>query len=180
MTTSPPASPPTTPPTGETPRRTAWPSGPDRKLLVVTGLVAVAAGLIVAGLILLATGKTTDVAEPGEPITIGLESAIHQNLEEEGPYFYPDPLGGDRNVLMALEDGEVVALSNIVPASGDCRVQTTGDVDVLEDCEGNPIETTELNRYRLVVNEEPPQEGALQIDFDRLILAPDIEEQEAG
>ena len=162
-----------TPKTG--PRR-AWPSGPDAKLLIVAGLAAVTGGLLIAFVILFATGGT-EGPEEGEPITLGLASSLEEAVADEGALYYADLGGGSRSIWLADEGGELVALSARVPGTADCYVDDTGETGVFEDCEGNEILTTGLNRYRLTVKEEPPQEGALQVEFDRIIQAPANVEQ---
>jgi hypothetical protein len=159
-------------PTSEAkPRRRAWPDGPDAKLLIVTGLAAIGAGLFVAIVILFATGNA-EGPEEGEPITLGLASSLEEAVAEEGAIYLADPGGGSRSIWLAEEDGELVALSARVPGTADCYVDDTGETGVFEDCEGNEVLTTELNRYHLIVRTESPQDGALQVEFDRIIQAP--------
>jgi hypothetical protein len=158
-------------PTPTKPRRAAWPSGPDLRLLIVTGLCALLAGLMVAVLILVVSDPT-EGPEEGEPIVLGLASSLEEQVETEGAIFFADPLGGSRSVWLAEEDGELVALSARVPGTADCYVDDTGTTGIFEDCEGNEVRTTQLDRYRLSVKEESPKQGALLIEFDRIIQAP--------
>jgi hypothetical protein len=153
-------------------RRAAWPAGPDARLLIVCGLAAIFGGLLIAAAILFATDTDVDGPKPGEPVTIGLASSLETEVDEGGAIYLPDLGGGGRSVWLAEEDGELVALSARVPGTADCYVDDTGTSGVFEDCEGNEMLTTELDRYRLSVKEEPPQEGALQVEFDRIIQAP--------
>src|SRR5262245_26108835 len=164
---------PTTPTTPEKTRRAAWPSGPDARLLIVTGAAAVLAGLLVAVLILFATGRTTEGPKEGEPLSLGLASSLQDQVQTDGALFFPDPLGGSHSIWLAEEDGKLVALSTRVPGTADCYVDDTGTTNVFEDCEGNSIQSTQLDRYRLTVKPDSPMQGALLVDFDHIIQAPD-------
>ena len=61
----------------------------------------------------------------------------------------PDPFGGDRNILLALEDGQVVALSNVVPGTKDCGVTLErGSINSFVDCHDDKLKSTDLARYQ--------------------------------
>ncbi len=90
----------------------------DTKLLLLAAGAVIVAGVLVAAVLLLATSRagspTKYTAFPA-----GDATAIHSELKKGGPFFYPDPFGGDRNILLALEDGKVVALDDIKPGTKD-------------------------------------------------------------
>ena len=163
---------PTPTPTPDGPRRSAWPQGPELRLLIFSAAAAVFGGLLIAAVILFATDTDSEGPDPGEPVTIGLASSLEAEVEDGGAIYLPDPGGGSRSIWLAEEDGELVALWAKVPGTSDCYVDDTGTPGVFEDCEGNEVLTTELDRFRLTVKEDPPQEGALQVEFDRITQAP--------
>ncbi|HEX4528542.1 MAG TPA: hypothetical protein VIA11_03945, partial [Acidimicrobiia bacterium] len=100
----------------------------DAKLLLVATGAVVLAGVLVAAVLLLATGRASSPTTY-QPFDAGVASSIKQGLKDGGPYFVPDPFGGNRNLLLALEGGKVVALSDIVPGSKDCRVRWRGSIN---------------------------------------------------
>jgi hypothetical protein len=143
----------------------------DRRVIVVATLAVVLAGLFLAAVLLLATGQNSS---PGKykPFSAGNASSIHNDLKNGGPYFFPDPFGGSRNVLLALEHGQIVALSTILPETTDCQVKWKGSVDHFVDCHGDQLGSAELARYQVSIPEGGPQKGLLLIDLRRKLPAP--------
>jgi len=143
----------------------------DAKLLIVAAGAVIVAGLLVAAVLLLATGRATSptkyVAFPA-----GDATAIRNDLKSGGPFFYPDPFGGDRNILLAIEDGKVVALSDIKPDTKDCRVRWRGSIDSFVDCHDDKIQSTDLARYQSEVGQIGDNKGELLVDLRRLQPAP--------
>jgi len=143
----------------------------DAKLLIVAAGAVIVAGLLVAAVLLLATGRATSptkyVAFPA-----GDATAIRNDLKSGGPFFYPDPFGGDRNILLAIEDGKVVALSDIKPDTKDCRVRWRGSIDSFVDCHDDKIRSTDLARYQSEVGQIGDNKGELLVDLRRLQPAP--------
>ena len=97
----------------------------DAKLLVLAAGGVILAGVLVAAVLLLATGRASSPTKY-TAFPAGDATAIRNDLEKGGPFFFPDPFGGDRNILLALEGGKVVALSDIKPGTEDCRVRWKG------------------------------------------------------
>jgi hypothetical protein len=143
----------------------------DAKLLLVAAGAVILAGLLVAAVLLLATGRASSptkyVAFPA-----GDARAIRTDLKKGGPFFYPDPFGGNRNILLALEDGKVVALSDIKPGTKDCRVRWRGSIDSFVDCNDEKIRSTELARYQSEIGQIGDNEGELLVDLRRRLPAP--------
>ena len=143
----------------------------DAKLLLVATGAVIVAGLLVAAVLLLATGRASSptkyVAFPA-----GDATAIRKDLKSGGPFFYPDPFGGNRNILLAIEDGKVVALSDIKPDTKDCRVRWRGSIDSFVDCHDDKIQSTDLARYQSEVGEIGANKGELLVDLRRLDPAP--------
>lgn len=139
-------------------------------LLVATGSV-ILAGLLVAAVLLLATSRAGSPTKYA-PFPAGVAAAIKSQLKDGGPFFYPDPFGGDRNILLALEDGKVVALSDILPDTTDCRVKWRGSIDSFQDCHGDKLRTGELERYQSEISEAGANKGELLIDLRHREPAP--------
>ena len=76
----------------------------------------------------------------------------------------PDPFGGDRNILFALEDGQVVALSNVVPNTKHCVVNVKNEGKSFVDCNGDKLETAELARF--VTSTKPSSNGTVLLYVD--------------
>lgn len=143
----------------------------DVPLILMSAVIVIVAGLLVAGafLFLLDSGETAD---PGEPVRIGLAESIRSEVEEGGPFFVADPTGGQRAFWIAEEDGELVALAVGIPDREDCTARWKGRDETFVDCDDVPVETTELDRYRLSVSTAEDDEGALLVHLDTLLPAP--------
>jgi len=132
-------------------------------LLVATGAVVVA-GLLVAAVLLLATSRDSGPTKY-VPFAAGSNQAIKQQLKDGGPFFYPDPFGGDRSILLGLEDGKVVALSDLLPNTAGCRVKWRGSINSFVDCHGDKLQSTDLARYLTDVGAAGANKGLLLIDL---------------
>jgi hypothetical protein len=143
----------------------------DTKLLLLAAGAVIVAGVLVAAVLLLATSRagspTKYTAFPA-----GDATAIHSELKKGGPFFYPDPFGGDRNILLALEDGKVVALDDIKPGTKTCRVRWRGSIDSFVDCHGKKVKSTNLARYQSEIGELGDNKGELLVDLRHRVPAP--------
>ncbi len=140
-------------------------------LLVATGSV-ILAGLLVAAVLLLATSRSSSPTKYA-PFPAGVAQSIKSQLKEGGPYFFPDPFGGDRNILLAIEEGHVVALSDILPNTTSCRVRWRGSINAFEDCHGDKLKSGELARYRTEIGLVGANKGELLIDLRHREPAPE-------
>ena len=143
----------------------------DAKLLVVATGAVVLAGVLVAAVLLLATSRASSPTKY-EPFPAGVASSIKSQLKDGGPYFVPDPFGGDRNILLAIEGGKVVALSDILPRTTSCRVKWKGSVDAFVDCHGDKLRSTDLARYRTEIGLTGSNKDELLIDLRHREPAP--------
>jgi hypothetical protein len=143
----------------------------DAKLLLVAAGGVIAAGLLVAAVLLLATSRASSPTKY-EPFDAGVAVSIHKELKDGGPYFVPDPFGGNRSILLALEDGKIVALSDIKPGTTDCRVRWRGSVNSFADCHDEKLKSTDLARYRAEVGLTGSSKGELLIDLRHKDPAP--------
>jgi len=143
----------------------------DAKLLLLATGAVLLAGVVVAAVLLLATGRASSPTRY-QPFPAGVASSIRNELKDGGPYFFPDPFGGDRNVLLALEGGKVIALSDIRPGTKDCRVRWRGSIDSFVDCHDQKIHSTELDRYRTAIAITGRDKDELLIDLRHREPAP--------
>jgi hypothetical protein len=143
----------------------------DTKLLLLAAGAVIVAGVLVAAVLLLATSRagspTKYTAFPA-----GDATAIHSELKKGGPFFYPDPFGGERNILLALEDGKVVALDDIKPGTKTCRVRWRGSINSFVDCHDDKVRSTDLARYQSEVGELGNNKGELLVDLRHREPAP--------
>jgi hypothetical protein len=125
----------------------------------------------VAAVLLLASGRASSptkyVAFPA-----GDATAIRKDLKDGGPFFFPDPFGGNRNILLAIEDGQVVALSNVVPGTKNCQVRWRGSINSFVDCHDDKVKSTDLARYQTEIGTVGADKGELLVDLRHRAPAP--------
>ncbi|MEX2100490.1 MAG: hypothetical protein WEB19_03660 [Acidimicrobiia bacterium] len=143
----------------------------DARLLLTATAAVVAAGVLVAVVLLFATGRNSSPTKY-KPFSAGYAKSIKQELREGGPFFFPDPFGGDKSILFALEDGNVVALSNVVPGTKDCVIRWRGSIDRFTDCHNDRHVSRELDRYEATVDAAGQGKGLLFIDLRKKLAAP--------
>ena len=143
----------------------------DAKLLLLATGAVILAGVLVAAVLLLASSRASSPTKY-QAFPAGVATAIRNDLRDGGPFFFPDPFGGDRNILLALEGGKVVALSDVKPGTKDCRVRWRGSIDSFVDCHDDKVRSTSLARYQSEVGDVGADKGQLLIDLRRREPAP--------
>jgi hypothetical protein len=143
----------------------------DAKILIVATGAVILAGLLVAAVLLLASGRAASPTKYA-PFPAGVAQSIKSQLKDGGPYFFPDPFGGDRNILLAIEGGNVVALRDVLPNTADCRVKWRGSLDSFVDCHGDKLRSGELDRYQTEIGQVGANKGELLIDLRHREAAP--------
>ena len=143
----------------------------DTKILLVAAGAVILAGLLVAAVLLFATGRA---GSPTKYVAFdaGVAVSIHNDLKDGGPYFVPDPFGGNRSILLALEDGKIVALSDLKPGTTDCRIRWKGSINSFVDCNNTKLKSTELDRYQSEIGQIGAQKGELLVDLRHRQPAP--------
>jgi hypothetical protein len=136
----------------------------DAKIIIVATGAVILAGVLVAAVLLLATSRASSPTKY-VPFPAGLAESIKSDLKDGGPYFFPDPFGGDRNILLAIEGGKVVALSDILPNTKDCRVKWRGSINSFQDCHGDKLRSGELDRFQTEIGQVGANKGELLIDL---------------
>jgi hypothetical protein len=144
------------------------PSRRDLPLILLSGSLVVLAGLMIAGVLWLSTSRSGGPPEQYEPFPAGPAEAIKRSLEDGGPYYVPDPFGGSRSILLALEDGKVVALSINKPGEKDCVVRWRGSVNSFEDCDGTRLRSEQLARFETSIPTSGENDGILLVDLRTL------------
>jgi hypothetical protein len=143
----------------------------DTRLLLTATAAVVAAGVIVAVVLLFATGRSNSPTKY-KPFAAGPAKAIKQQLEDGGPYYVPDPFGGNKSILFALESGQVVALSNILPGTTDCTMRWKGSVNRFQDCHGDRFTSVQLDRFKATIDQSGSGKGLLFVDLRKKLPAP--------
>jgi hypothetical protein len=147
------------------------PSRDDTRILVFATLMVVVAGVLVAVVLLLATGRGGSPTRY-EPFEAGAAKEIERLLQEGGPYYVADPFGGSRTIMFALEDGQVVALSNVVPGTKDCHIRIKNEGKRFVDCHGDIHTSDELARYVTILDPRGDGNDILLVDLRKLEPAP--------
>jgi hypothetical protein len=155
------------------------PTRSDTRLLLTATLAVLVAGVVVAVVLLFATGRG-GTPRKYQPFAAGLASAIEKDLRDGGPYYYPDPFGGRHSILFALEDGNVVALATQLPGTDDCLVKWKAPVERFVDCNGDRHVSGELDRYETVIDPGGENKGILFVDLRHKIPAPGVAATNGG
>jgi hypothetical protein len=140
------------------------PARQDVRLLVFAIGSVVLAGVVVAAVLLVATSRGS-TPKGYRPFEAGVASSIKGQLRDGGPFFFPDPFGGNRSILFALENGNVVALSNILPGTKSCTVKWRGSLNRFVDCHGDRLRSVDLDRYTVSIGQSGSDKGLLLVDL---------------
>lgn len=125
-----------------------------RRLVILVGLAAVAAGAFAGVAIVLASGDSAVRPSEYQPFEVGNAARLGEAVATEQPVFFADPTGGTRGFALALEDDELVALHVIPPGgSADCPIDWKPEDRRFEDCRDRVWDTHQLRRFRSSVNE---------------------------
>ncbi len=157
----------TTPPRGTTARRS------DARPLVLAAVGFLASGLVVAAIIVLVT-RGASAPRTYTPFPAGQAASLKANLKDGGPFYYPDPFKGRRDILFALENGQVVALADHPWQRDDCTVRWRGSIDRFVDCDGNRYVSTDLPRYKSTIGDHGSAKGAFLVDLRTLLPPPGL------
>ncbi len=154
----------TAPPTRSTRRSDLTP-------LIAAAVIFATLGVVVALLILYATGGGSQPTKPA-PFPAGLERSIRSDVKSGGPVFYPDPFRGYRSILFAVEQDRLVALATHTWGNNKCTVHWRGSINRFQDCHGNRLTSEQLPRYPYVVPSSGPTNGAVLVDVRTLLPPP--------
>jgi hypothetical protein len=147
------------------------PSRDDTRILIFATLLVVVAGVLVALVLLLATGQGGSPTKY-QPFEAGAAKDIKRSVTEGGPFYVPDPFGGSRSIMFALEGGQLVALSNVLPGTQDCHIRIKDEGKTFVDCHGDIQTSEELARYVTVVDPREDGNDILLVDLRKKEPAP--------
>ncbi len=148
------------------------PNRSDTRLLLMAAGGVLVAGVLVAVVLLFATSGSGG-PKKYQPFQAGLASSLRADLRDGGPYYFPDPFGGQRSILFALEGDNIVALSTVLPGTKDCRITWKGQIDRFVDCHGGRHRSVELDRYYDFIDATGENKGILFIDLRKKLPAPE-------
>ena len=83
-----------------------------------------------------------------EPFSAGPATAIKQQLREGGPYFVPDPFGGNRASCSRSRTARSSRSPTSCPARRTARSAGAARVNRFSDCNGDRVTSEQLDRYR--------------------------------
>jgi hypothetical protein len=143
----------------------------DARVLVLATVGIVAAGLVVVAVLLIATSRRE---QPGKykAFPYGEVRDLKRTLHDGGPFYVPDPFGGDRSILWALEDGEPVALAIHTQGDDRCRVTYKGRIESFVDCQGARLESRQIPRYLTRIPTSGDDEDIVLVDLRKELPAP--------
>lgn len=143
----------------------------DRKLILGTAAVLVAAGLFFASVLVFATGGNDPADGERGPLYLGQRRDLVITLDEGSPLYFANPFGG-RGFWLDRENGELVALDVGRPGDKSCSVRWKGRVDSYVDCDGNRVTIADLDRYDLIEVARGDQKGGVLVDLTARIPPP--------
>lgn len=139
----------------------------DRKLILITTAVVIAAGLFFASVLIFATGTSSPSSEADGPLYVGPKSDIVLKLDEGSPLYFANPFGG-RGFWMDREDGELVALDVGRYDDPECSIRWRGSKGSYIDCDGNRLDKRDMARHPVNVKTAGKQKGGVFVDLDTL------------
>jgi len=149
------------------------PARSDRSLLIVTGLLVVAAGLVFTAVLFFATGGDTSTGKPA-PVFIGLRKGLVDNINEDGPRYQANPFGGD-GFWLDVEDGELVAFVLDSPGPGRCTVKWRESRGAYIDCHDQPVDPGDLDRYPVIIGSRAGSpDDSVYVDIRTVEPAPGV------
>jgi hypothetical protein len=143
----------------------------DRRLLVFSVGFVVLAGVLVAVALLLATGGGRGTPSDDEPLYLGLEKELVDKIDEGGPLYFANPFAGD-GFWLAEESGQMTAVALRKPGTRDCAIKWRATRDAFIDCEGNPVDSRDMDRFPLSFPRAGPEKGGVLIDLGTREPAP--------
>jgi len=142
----------------------------DTRIVVLTTLGILVFGLLVAGTILVVTGRAKNPDIKGS-VPYGFASTLRQQVKDGGPYAFAGKTG-DSGFWIALEHGQLVALKIKKPGTKDCNVRWRGSINTFVDCHNQPIRVDQLARFPTKVPTSGSQKGVLLVNVSGTIPPP--------
>jgi hypothetical protein len=147
----------------------------DRRILLFAGALVVAVGIVIAGLLFLATGGTQDTPSDRRPVFLGLRRELVPTIEKGGPLYFANPFG-DKGFWLDVEGGGLVALDIVVPGTSDCIAKWRDPRQAYVDCDDRDLTSRDLDRYHLTIGKPDASRDsptdAVYVDLRRREPAP--------
>jgi hypothetical protein len=134
----------------------------DRKLILTTSIVLVAAGVFFASVLVFATGTSSPQTQDEGPLYIGPRRDIVRTLNEGSPLYFANPFGG-RGFWIDREEGELIAIDVGKWQDTDCSVKWRGRVDSYVDCTGDRLTKADLARHPVRVVASGARRGSVLV-----------------
>jgi hypothetical protein len=147
------------------------PSPADRRLLILTGSFVALAGVLVAGILFLATQQGTSTG-PRKPLFLGLERPLTKSIRDASPLYFANPFGRD-GFWLDVEDGKLVALVLQPPGVAHCPVKWKAQQNAYVDCDGRRYQSRDLDHYLVTVGSRfGSPKDAVFVDLRKRFPAP--------
>ena len=142
----------------------------DIRLVIGATFAIVVAGLLVAGLILVVTGRPKT---PGneKPIRFGFAKSLAAKVREGGPVAFAGT-SGDDGFWLALEHGRLVPLLVRQPGPPACVLRWRGSRDTFT-CDGRSVTIGSLVRYSNEIPKRGDDKGIFLVNLRHVTPAPD-------
>lgn len=143
----------------------------DRKLILITSGLLVAAAAIFAGVLVFAAGTENPVAREQGPLYIGQRPDLMAKLDLGSPLYFANPFGG-RGFWLDREGAALIALDVGLPGDTRCSVRWKGRADSYIDCDNRRVTKEQMARHPVDVIERGTQRGAVYVDLETRLLPP--------
>lgn len=142
----------------------------DTRVTVIVVLGILVFGLVVAGSILVISGRAKNPDIKGS-VPYGLAKTLREQVQEGGPYAFAGKTG-DSGFWIAIEHGELVALKIKRPGTTDCNVRWRGSINSFVDCHNQKIRVDQLARFPTKIPKSGSQKGLWLVDVSGTIPPP--------
>jgi hypothetical protein len=149
------------------------PSRSDRRLLIVTALALVLAGVLVAVALVVATDNDAAPTSNRRMVYVGPADDLRANINLGSPLYFANPFG-ESGFWLDKENGEIVALKLTVPGTADCSVKWKGAPQSYVDCNGDLVDSRDLDRYEVIRLRSGTRKGGIVVNLREIEPAPGL------
>jgi hypothetical protein len=142
----------------------------DTRVTVIVVLGILVFGLLVAGSILVITGRAKNPPVKGS-VPYGLAKTLREQVQDGGPYAFAGKTG-DSGFWIDIEHGQLVALKIKKPGTTDCNVRWRGSINSFVDCHNQKVRVDHLARFPTKIPTSGSQKGLWLVDVSGTIPPP--------
>jgi hypothetical protein len=142
----------------------------DTRVTIIVVLGILVFGLIVAGAILVISGRAKNPDIKGS-VPYGLAKTLREQVEDGGPYAFAGKTG-DSGFWIDIEHGQLIALKIKKPGTTDCNVRWRGSINSFVDCHDQKIRVDQLARFPTKIPTSGSQKGLWLVDVSGTIPPP--------